>query len=172
MKRTFLYLSENPMTAQIIDGKAVAQAIRARTKEAVQKLRRAPALAVVMVGENPASAVYVRNKVRACNEVGITSIEHRLPATCSDETLLDVIRTLNNDPCVDGILVQLPLPEHMHAGLILETIDPNKDVDGFHIYNTGKLVTTGGGFKPCTPAGIIELIKAIDYQIEGKHAVI
>ena len=160
------------MTAQIIDGKAVAQAIRARTKEAVQKLRRAPALAVVMVGENPASAVYVRNKVRACNEVGITSIEHRLPATCSDETLLDVIRTLNNDPCVDGILVQLPLPEHMHAGLILETIDPNKDVDGFHIYNTGKLVTTGGGFKPCTPAGIIELLKAIDYPIEGKHAVI
>ena len=144
------------MTAQIIDGKAVAQAIRARTKEAVQKLRRAPALAVVMVGENPASAVYVRNKVRAC----------------SDETLLDVIRTLNNDPCVDGILVQLPLPEHMHAGLILETIDPNKDVDGFHIYNTGKLVTTGGGFKPCTPAGIIELLKAIDYPIEGKHAVI
>ena len=125
-----------------------------------------------MVGENPASAVYVRNKVRACNEVGITSIEHRLPQDCTDERLLEVIKALNEDATVDGILVQLPLPEHMHAGLILETIDPNKDVDGFHIYNTGKLVTTGGGFKPCTPAGIIELLKAIDYPIEGKHAVI
>lgn len=160
------------MSAQLIDGKAIAQAIRLRTKEAVQKLRRPPALAVVMVGENPASAVYVHNKVRACNEVGITSIEHRLPADCSDEKLLEIIRALNEDASVDGILVQLPLPEHMHAGLILETIDPNKDVDGFHIYNTGKLVTTGGGFKPCTPAGIIELLKAIDYPIEGKHAVI
>ena len=160
------------MSAQIIDGKAIARAIRERTKEASSKLRRAPALAVVMVGENPASAVYVRNKVKACNEVGITSIEHRLPADSSDERLLEVIRALNEDPCVDGILVQLPLPEHMHAGLILETIDPSKDVDGFHIYNTGKLVTTGGGFKPCTPAGIIELLKAINYPIEGKHAVI
>ena len=114
------------MSAQIIDGKAIARAIRERTKEASSKLRRAPALAVVMVGENPASAVYVRNKVKACNEVGITSIEHRLPADSSDERLLEVIRALNEDPCVDGILVQLPLPEHMHAGLILETIDPLK----------------------------------------------
>lgn len=160
------------MSAQLIDGKAIAQQIRAKTKEAASRLRRAPALAVVMVGENPASAVYVRNKVRACKEVGITSIERRLPQSCSDEELLEVIRMLNEDPCVDGILVQLPLPEHMHAGLILETIDPNKDVDGFHIYNTGKLVTTGGGFKPCTPAGIIELLKAINCPIEGKHAVI
>lgn len=160
------------MSAQIIDGKSIAKTIRMRTKEAVTKLHRAPALAVVMVGENPASTVYVRNKVRACAEVGITSIEHRLPANCSDEQLLEIIRSLNEDKDVDGILVQLPLPDHMHAGLILETIDPNKDVDGFHIYNTGKLVTTGDGFKPCTPAGIIELLKAIDYPIEGKHAVI
>ena len=160
------------MSAQLIDGKAVAQQIRAKTKEAVSRLRRAPALAVVMVGENPASAIYVRNKIRACREVGITSIERRLPESCSEKELLEVIRMLNEDPCIDGILVQLPLPEHMHAGLILETIDPNKDVDGFHIYNTGKLVTTGGGFKPCTPAGIIALLKAINCPIEGKHAVI
>ena len=160
------------MSAQLIDGKAVAQQIRAKTKEAVSRLRRAPALAVVMVGENPASTIYVRNKIRACREVGITSIERRLPESCSEKELLEVIRMLNEDPCIDGILVQLPLPEHMHAGLILETIDPNKDVDGFHIYNTGKLVTTGGGFKPCTPAGISALLKAINCPIEGKHAVI
>lgn len=160
------------MSAQLIDGKAVAQQIRAKTKEAVSRLRRAPALAVVMVGENPASTIYVRNKIRACREVGITSIERRLPESCSEKELLEVIRMLNEDPCIDGILVQLPLPEHMHAGLILETIDPNKDVDGFHIYNTGKLVTTGVGFKPCTPAGIIALLKAINCPIEGKHAVI
>lgn len=160
------------MSAQLIDGKAVAQQIRAKTKEAVSRLRRAPALAVVMVGENPASTIYVRNKIRACREVGITSIERRLPESCSEKELLEVIRMLNEDPCIDGILVQLPLPEHMHAGLILEMIDPNKDVDGFHIYNTGKLVTTGGGFKPCTPAGIIALLKAINCPIEGKHAVI
>ena len=160
------------MSAQLIDGKAVAQQIRAKTKEAVSRLRRAPALAVVMVGENPASTIYVRNKIRACREVGITSIERRLPESCSEKELLEVIRMLNEDPCIDGILVQLPLPEHMHAGLILETIDPNKDVDGLHIYNTGKLVTTGGGFKPCTPAGIIALLKAINCPIEGKHAVI
>ena len=160
------------MSAQLIDGKAVAQQIRAKTKEAVSRLRRAPALAVVMVGENPASTIYVRNKIRACREVGITSIERRLPESCSEKELLEVIRMLNEDSCIDGILVQLPLPEHMHAGLILETIDPNKDVDGFHIYNTGKLVTTGGGFKPCTPAGIIALLKAINCPIEGKHAVI
>ena len=160
------------MSAQLIDGKAVAQQIRAKTKEAVSRLRRAPALAVVMVGENPASTIYVRNKIRACREFGITSIERRLPESCSEKELLEVIRMLNEDPCIDGILVQLPLPEHMHAGLILETIDPNKDVDGFHIYNTGKLVTTGGGFKPCTPAGIIALLKAINCPIEGKHAVI
>ena len=160
------------MSAQLIDGKAVAQQIRAKTKEAVSRLRRAPALAVVMVGENPDSTIYVRNKIRACREVGITSIERRLPESCSEKELLEVIRMLNEDPCIDGILVQLPLPEHMHAGLILETIDPNKDVDGFHIYNTGKLVTTGGGFKPCTPAGIIALLKAINCPIEGKHAVI
>ena len=160
------------MTARIIDGKAVATQIRARTKEAVAKLKRAPALAVIMVGENPASRVYVRNKIRACNETGIISIERHLPDTCSEETLLAQIEALNHDDTVDGILVQLPLPPQIRSGLVLEKIDPDKDVDGFHIYNTGKLVTTGGGFKPCTPAGIMELLQAIGYDVEGKHAVI
>lgn len=160
------------MTARIIDGKAVATQIRARTKEAVAKLKRAPALAVIMVGENPASRVYVRNKIRACNEAGIISIERHLPDTCSEETLLAQIEALNHDDTVDGILVQLPLPPQIRSGLVLEKIDPDKDVDGFHIYNTGKLVTTGGGFKPCTPAGIMELPQAIGYDVEGKHAVI
>ncbi|HIU83885.1 MAG TPA: bifunctional methylenetetrahydrofolate dehydrogenase/methenyltetrahydrofolate cyclohydrolase FolD [Candidatus Aphodousia gallistercoris] len=160
------------MTAQIIDGKTIAAQIRQRTKEAAQTLCRAPRLDVIMVGDNPASAVYVRNKMKACREVGITAVDHKLPASCSEETLLETIRSLNSDPMVDGILVQLPLPEQIKSGPILENIDPSKDVDGFHIYNTGKLVTTGGGFKPCTPAGIIELLKAIGYSLEGKHAVI
>ena len=160
------------MSANYIDGKAIAKSIREKTKAAVTLLPRKPGLAVVMVGENPASAVYVRNKLRACNEVGIVSIECYMPESASQEELLKQIERLNNDPAVDGILVQLPLPAHMQAGPILEAIDPNKDVDGFHIYNTGKLVTTGGGFKPCTPAGIIELLKAIDCPIEGKHCVI
>lgn len=160
------------MSANYIDGKAIAKSLREKTKAAVTLLPRKPGLAVVMVGENPASAVYVRNKLRACNEVGIVSIECYMPESASQEELLEQIERLNNDPAVDGILVQLPLPAHMQAGPILEAIDPNKDVDGFHIYNTGKLVTTGGGFKPCTPAGIIELLKAIDCPIEGKHCVI
>lgn len=160
------------MSANYIDGKAIAKSIREKTKAAVTLLPRKPGLAVVMVGENPASAVYVRNKLRACNEVGIVSIECYMPESASQEELLEQIERLNNDPAVDGILVQLPLPAHMQAGPILEAIDPNKDVDGFHIYNTGKLVTTGGGFKPCTPAGIIELLKAIDCSYQGKHCVI
>lgn len=160
------------MTAQIIDGKAVATQIRARTKAEVAKLDRAPALAVIMVGDNPASAVYVRNKIKACNEAGIISIERHLPDSCSEETLLSQIEALNRDDTVDGILVQLPLPVQIRSGLVLEKIDPDKDVDGFHIYNTGKLMTTGGGFKPCTPAGIMELLQAIGYNVEGKHAVI
>lgn len=160
------------MTAQIIDGKTVATQIRAQTKAEVAKLDRAPALAVIMVGDNPASAVYVRNKIKACNEAGIISIERHLPNSCSEETLLSQIEALNRDDTVDGILVQLPLPAQIRSGLVLEKIDPDKDVDGFHIYNTGKLMTTGGGFKPCTPAGIMELLQAIGYNVEGKHAVI
>lgn len=160
------------MTAQIIDGRAIAAQVRAQVKQDIAGLKRKPALAVVMVGANPASAVYVRNKIKACNEVGILSIEHMLPESCSQDDLLTTIDRLNTDPTVDGILVQLPLPAHINAKLVLEAIDPNKDVDGFHIFNTGKLFTTGEGFKPCTPAGIVQLLKTIGYEIAGKHAVI
>lgn len=170
--QAFSFPPNTTMTAQLIDGKRIAQGIRQYTKDKVNKLLRVPKLVVIQVGENPASTVYIRNKIRACNEVGITSYELRLPQTCSEANLLEAIRSLNEDPTVDGILVQLPLPSHIQSGPILEAIYPEKDVDGFHIYNTGKLVTTGGGFKPCTPAGIIELLNAIGYSLEGKHAVI
>ena len=160
------------MSAQIIDGRAIAAAVRQKVKKAVENLHRTPALAVVMVGENPASFVYVRNKTRACNEVGIASVECFMPENTTQEALLECINRLNHDDGIDGILVQLPLPAHIDDKAVLEAIDPNKDVDGFHIFNTGKLFTTGDGFKPCTPYGIIEMLKAIDYPICGKHAVI
>ena len=160
------------MTAQWIDGREIAKAIRLGVKEEISTLVRKPALAVVMVGENPASVVYVRNKIKACQEVGITSIERVMPQDSTEECLLETIRALNEDNGIDGILVQLPLPAHINAKAVLEAIDPNKDVDGFHIFNTGKLFTTGEGFKPCTPAGIIELLKATGTPIAGRHAVI
>lgn len=160
------------MTAQLIDGRVIAQNIRANVKEKIAGLQRKPALAVVMVGENPASVVYVRNKIKACKEVGITSIEFVMPDDTTEAALLEAIKRLNDDNGVDGILVQLPLPAHINAKAVLEAIDPDKDVDGFHIFNTGKLFTTGDGFKPCTPAGIIELLKSLDRPIAGLHAVI
>lgn len=160
------------MAAQWIDGREIAKAIRLGVKKEIETLVRKPALAVVMVGENPASKVYVRNKIKACEEVGITSIECTMPTESTEERLLETIRDLNASSTIDGILVQLPLPAHINAKAVLEAIDPNKDVDGFHIFNTGKLFTTGEGFKPCTPAGIIELLKATDMTIAGQHAVI
>lgn len=160
------------MTAQWIDGREIAKAIRLGVREEIATLSRKPALAVVMVGENPASVVYVRNKIKACQEVGITSIERKLPQDTTQACLLETIRELNEDNNIDGILVQLPLPAHLNAKAVLEAIDPNKDVDGFHIFNTGKLFTTGEGFKPCTPAGIIELLKATGTEMTGRHAVI
>lgn len=160
------------MTAQWIDGREIAKAIRLGVREEISTLSRKPALAVVMVGENPASVVYVRNKIKACQEVGITSIERKLPQDTTQACLLETIRELNEDNNIDGILVQLPLPAHLNAKAVLEAIDPNKDVDGFHIFNTGKLFTTGEGFKPCTPAGIIELLKATGTEMTGRHAVI
>ncbi len=160
------------MTAQLIDGRVIAQNIRANVKEKIAGLQRKPALAVVMVGENPASVVYVHNKIKACKEVGITSIEFVMPDDTTEAALLEAIKRLNDDNGVDGILVQLPLPAHINAKAVLEAIDPDKDVDGFHIFNTGKLFTTGDGFKPCTPAGIIELLKSLDRPIAGLHAVI
>jgi methylenetetrahydrofolate dehydrogenase (NADP+)/methenyltetrahydrofolate cyclohydrolase len=164
------------MTATILDGKAVAAKERARSAaraaDFVSKHGRAPGLAVVKVGEDPASAVYVRNKRKACEECGIASFAHDLPATTSRAELLALIKTLNADERVDGILLQLPLPAGLDATAIMDTIDPAKDVDGFHPTNTGLLAQKRPGLRPCTPWGVIRL--AQDYQLDltGLRAVV
>lgn len=163
------------MSAKIIDGKALAASVRAdlanRVEALVAKGHR-PGLAVVLVGEDPASQVYVRNKMRACESTGITSIEHRLPAQTSEKALLELITTLNTDPAVDGILVQLPLPSHINAERVIDTISPQKDVDGFHVASAGALLTGKRGFLPCTPYGVMKMIESVGYDLRGKHAVI
>ena len=163
------------MSAKIIDGKALAASVRAdlanRVEALVAKGHR-PGLAVVLVGEDPASQVYVRNKIRACESTGITSIEHRLPAQTSEKALLELITTLNTDPAVDGILVQLPLPSHINAERVIDTISPQKDVDGFHVASAGALLTGKKGFLPCTPYGVMKMIESVGYDLRGKHAVI
>ena len=124
------------------------------------------------MGENPASQVYVRNKIKACEEAGIRSIEKRLPESTSEEDLLNLVRSLNEDPSVDGILVQLPLPKHISDLKVIDTISPDKDVDGFHPRNVGALVTGEDGFVSCTPAGIIQLLKRSNIDIDGKECVV
>jgi methylenetetrahydrofolate dehydrogenase (NADP+)/methenyltetrahydrofolate cyclohydrolase len=164
------------MTAKILDGKAVAAKERAksaaRAADFVSKYGRAPGLAVVKVGEDPASAVYVRNKRKACEECGIASFAHDLPAGTTREELLALIKALNADARVDGILLQLPLPKGLDSTEIMDTIDPAKDVDGFHPTNTGLLAQKRPGLRPCTPWGVIRL--AQDYQLEltGLRAVV
>lgn len=161
--------------AQIIDGKAVAARLRADITKDVQKLARegvVPGLAVVLVGEDPASAVYVRMKEKACEEVGIFSDEHKLPATTSEEALLSLINQLNNDPRIHGILVQLPLPGHISTERVLETISPAKDADGFHPYNVGRLAIGKPTFRPCTPYGVMVLIEETGIDLGGKDVVI
>ncbi|HEV7609953.1 MAG TPA: bifunctional methylenetetrahydrofolate dehydrogenase/methenyltetrahydrofolate cyclohydrolase FolD [Steroidobacteraceae bacterium] len=164
------------MTAKILDGKAVAAKERtksaARAADFISRFGRSPGLAVVKVGEDPASAVYVRNKRKACEECGIASFAHDLPVTTTREQLLTLIRTLNADDRVDGILLQLPLPKGLDSTEIMDTIDPAKDVDGFHPVNTGLLAQKRPGLRPCTPWGVIRL--AMDYQIEltGLRAVV
>ena len=163
------------MTAKIIDGKAVAKALRARFRDRVNDLRRqgiVPGLAVVLVGEDPASAVYVANKVRACEEVGIRSITHRLDAAISTEMLIEKIEALNADKSVDGILVQLPLPQHVDMRRVLETIAVEKDVDGFHLYNVGALVVGGTVFPPCTPYGVVKLLEHEGIDVAGQNVVV
>ena len=164
------------MTARIIDGKAAAAALRARVAGEVAKFRvatgRAPGLAVVLVGEDPASAVYVRNKGRATVEAGMESFEHRLSADIGEGELLDLVDRLNAEPAVDGILVQLPLPDHVDANKVLTQIDPDKDVDGFHPINVGRLVTGLEGFVPCTPLGCLKLLRAELGDLKGKDAVV
>ncbi len=161
---------------QILDGKAVAQAVRARVATEAATLQRAsgvtPGLAVVLVGDNPASAVYVRNKDRACREAGMASATYHLPADTSESALLDLLVRLNADPAVHGILVQLPLPGQIREARILEAIDPLKDVDGFHPVNVGLLTIGRPRFAPATPRGILALLDAASVDPAGKRAVV
>ena len=164
------------ITGQIIDGKAHALRLRADIGQQVIARQaagaRAPALAVVLVGEDPASQVYVKNKIAACRDAGITSIEHRRDATLSQADLLALVDSLNRDPGVDGILVQLPLPGHIDAQLVISAISPEKDVDGFHPVNAGRLATGLDGFVPCTPLGCLRLLEATLGDIAGAEAIV
>jgi methylenetetrahydrofolate dehydrogenase (NADP+)/methenyltetrahydrofolate cyclohydrolase len=164
------------VTARIIDGKAAAAELRAAIAVEVAKFRvskgRAPGLAVVLVGEDPASAVYVRNKGKATVEAGMESFEHRLSVDTSESELLALVEKLNADPSVDGILVQLPLPGHIDAEKVLTSIEPDKDVDGFHPVNVGRLATGLDGFVPCTPLGCLKLLRAELGNLSGKEAVV
>lgn len=156
----------------LLDGKKIADNIRKDLANKISQLEKPPVLAVVLVGEDPASQVYVRHKTRACEEVGIKSLAHRLPDSISEQDLIELIRKLNDDTTVNGILVQLPLPGHIHSNNILEEINPKKDVDGFHPYNLGRLAQRRPTLQPCTPAGIMRLLEHTDVDIQGKHAVI
>lgn len=164
------------MTAQLIDGKAIAQNIRlsikAKVEERIAQGKRAPGLAVILVGSDPASQVYVGNKKRACEEVGFVSRSYDLPNTTSEAELLALVESLNNDDEIDGILVQLPLPEGLNSNLIIEHINPHKDVDGFHPSNVGKLALRQPGLRPCTPKGIMTLIQSTGIEPVGLDAVI
>lgn len=161
--------------ARILDGKALAARIREGLKKEVAKLAaegRPPGLAVILVGEDPASQVYVRNKQRACAELGIRSWKHHLPADTSQKDLVQLVEGINADPEVHGILVQLPLPAHIQTEAVLDTIDPAKDVDGFHPVNLGLLAAGRPGIIPCTPAGVMELVRESGVEVAGKECVI
>lgn len=164
------------MTARIIDGKAIAAAIRQTIKQQVdQRLAdglRPPGLAVILVGENPASQVYVRNKRKACEEVGFISEAYDLPEDTSQERLLALIDTLNAGPDIDGILVQLPLPGHIDPETVIERIRPDKDVDGFHPYNIGRLAVRLPTLRPCTPRGVMKLLESTGETFYGREAVV
>lgn len=158
-----------------IDGKAVAAKIRAQVAQDVEALKArgiCPGMAVVLVGDDPASKIYVNNKKKACAETGIYSEEHLLPAETTQEELLALIEKLNADEKIHGILVQSPLPKHLDEKLVVEHIDPRKDVDAFHAYNVGRIMIGDFMFLPCTPAGVIELIRSTSVPIEGKNCVV
>jgi methylenetetrahydrofolate dehydrogenase (NADP+)/methenyltetrahydrofolate cyclohydrolase len=163
------------MTARIIDGKALAAALRSELLPRIERLTAAghrPGLAVVLVGDDPASGVYVRNKVKACEEIGIRSWFDRLSADTSEAALLARIAALNADPEVHGILVQLPLPKHLNAQRILESIAFEKDVDGLHATNAGLTLMGTPHFRSCTPYGVMKMLESIEYPLEGRHAVV
>ncbi|MEY4153170.1 MAG: Bifunctional protein FolD protein [Pseudomonadota bacterium] len=163
------------MTAQRIDGNALSQILRADVTKRATALKAkgiTPGLAVILVGENPASQVYVRNKVKACHDSGLHSLLEKHPDTLTQEALLDRIAALNQDASIHGILVQLPLPKHIDAQKVIEAISPAKDVDGFHIASAGALMTGMPGFWPCTPYGCMKMLESIGYELKGKHAVV
>ena len=163
------------MSAQIIDGKAISIEVRKQWKQRVDQLKNKgilPGLVVIIVGDNPASRIYVRNKIKACHEVGLHSELHDLPGDISEEMLLKRITVLNQNPAIHGILVQLPLPEHIDINKVLETISAKKDVDGFHLYNMGALIAGNTVFPPCTPYGVQCLLEYSNIPIEGQNAVI
>jgi methylenetetrahydrofolate dehydrogenase (NADP+) / methenyltetrahydrofolate cyclohydrolase len=167
---------EPSVTAKIIDGRAIAtdlkRDVRAQSDAMAERGLRRPGLAVVLVGEDPASAVYVRNKRRSCEECGFISVSHDLPESTTQTELLSLIHTLNRDPAIDGILVQVPLPRHIDERLVVESIDPTKDVDGFHPYNVGRLAVRNPLIRPCTPYGVIKLLDSIGVKPRGLHAVV
>ncbi len=164
------------MPARLIDGKRIATAVKAEVRAeidaALARGLRRPGLAVVMVGDNPASAIYVRNKRRACEESGVMSIAHDLPQSTSERELLSLIDELNGDPRIDGILVQLPLPDQVRQSAIIDRIDPKKDVDGFHPYNLGRLAQRNPLIRPCTPYGVIRMLEAEGISVRGLEAVV
>jgi methylenetetrahydrofolate dehydrogenase (NADP+)/methenyltetrahydrofolate cyclohydrolase len=161
---------------QILDGKALSKKIETQVTDEVKKLKEicgcTPGLAVVLVGQDPASAAYVNMKKKACDRVGFYSITHDMPENISQEAIEKTITMLNNDTNVDGILIQLPLPSHIDTTKLLELVDPAKDVDGFHPFNVGRLVTNLDGFVPCTPLGVMELFKEYDIDLKGKNCVV
>jgi methylenetetrahydrofolate dehydrogenase (NADP+)/methenyltetrahydrofolate cyclohydrolase len=164
-----------PHTASIIDGNALSAQLRAdvmRRADALKARGITPGLAVLLVGENPASQVYVRNKVKACADAGLHSVLERYDADMTEAALLARIDALNNDPAIHGILVQLPVPQHIDANKVIEAIAPEKDVDGFHIASAGALMVGQPGFLPCTPYGCMKMLESIGYDLRGKHAVV
>jgi methylenetetrahydrofolate dehydrogenase (NADP+) / methenyltetrahydrofolate cyclohydrolase len=163
------------MTAQLIDGNALAERVRTEVAAKVAALRARgvqPGLAVVLVGDDPASAVYVRHKVKDCEAAGLHSVLERHPAAITQAALLERVRALNDDPRIHGILVQMPLPRHIEPHAVIGAIAPHKDVDGFHVVNAGALMTSQPGFKACTPYGCMKLIASTGIELRGKHAVV
>ena len=163
------------MTAQLIDGNALSKQLRTQVAARALALKAkgvTPGLAVVLVGENPASQVYVRNKVKACEDAGLHSVLEKYDTSMSEADLLARVQGLNNDPSIHGILVQLPLPAHIDGQKVIEAISPAKDVDGFHIASAGALMTGMPGFWPCTPFGCMKMLESIGYDLKGKHAVV
>jgi methylenetetrahydrofolate dehydrogenase (NADP+)/methenyltetrahydrofolate cyclohydrolase len=163
------------MTAEILNGTQIATTIREELKSEVAKLKEqgvVPGLGVILVGENPASISYVTAKERACEEIGLFSSDNRLPATCTEAELLDLIGRMNRDPKINGILVQLPLPKHINENKVLNAILPEKDVDGFHPVNVGKMLIGEKAFLPCTPHGVLQILKRSGVKTSGAHVVV